>query len=260
MIRPDMCVLKTDGSNCDVEMMYALEVSGGNPEIVHINQLRSGEKHLSSFGGLALPGGFSYGDDVASGKVLAVEMTSFLADQLLEFNEAEKPTIGVCNGFQILTKTGLLPKQNIGSQTVTLTDNESGRFECRWIELEIGKSVCKFIQAENFKSNTIPMQIAHGEGKFIASEYDIKKLKDNKQIVLSYANLDHSVPVEYPNNPNGSIDNIAGICDQSGLILGLMPHPERSFSSFHPHRKRTELAVDAAKFIFQNLVAYAKES
>src|SRR5665213_2414475 len=186
MSNPEVCVLKTDGINCDEEMANAFRVAGGEPEVVHVNQLRSGDRRLNQYGVLAIPGGFSYGDDIASGKVLATELTSYLSDQLQVFVDEGKPIIGVCNGFQVLVRTGLLPNRNLGEQRVTLADNEVGRFECRWIDLVVGQSACKFVRPEDFSELPIPMQTAHGEGRFFGSEDDIHKLKENRQVVFSY--------------------------------------------------------------------------
>lgn len=250
---PGVCVLKTDGINCDMEMGHAFEVAGGDPEIVHINQLRSGERRLDDFGILAIPGGFSYGDDISSGKVLANELTSYLSDQLQGFIDKERPVLGVCNGFQVLVRTGLLPNRSLGEQQVTLTQNESGRFECRWVDLSLGKSACKFLQPEQLDAAlphvTIPMQVAHGEGRLFAEGESLDNLRNSDQVVFRYTP---------GNNPNGSVDNIAGICDTSGLVLGMMPHPERSITAFHPHRIRTDIARNAANLIFSNITSYAK--
>lgn len=260
MKAPEVCVLKTDGINCDAEMAHAFEVAGARPEVVHVNQLRSDNRRLSQYGVLAIPGGFSYGDDIASGKVLAIELTSFLSDQLRGFVGDGKPILGVCNGDQVLARTGLLPDGKLGPQQITLAENTSGRFECRWIDLSVGESACKFVRPEDFAQQPIPMQVAHGEGRFFGSDEDIRRLIRNGQVVFRYANPDLSEPVEYPANPNGSLDNIAGICDPSGLILGMMPHPERSVAAFHPDRKRTGLAQNAANTIFSNIVQYARAS
>lgn len=255
-MNPEVCVLKTDGVNCDEEMSHAFGVAGGTPETVHINQLRSGERRLRDFSILAIPGGFSYGDDIASGKVLANELTSFLSDQLQEFVNQEKPILGVCNGFQVLVRTGLLPNGTVGEQQVTLAENEIGRFDCRWVELAVGRSVCRFAQLEDFSAESIPMQIAHGEGRFLGSDTMLCHLKERGQVVFRYTDSRYVTP---PYNPNGSLDDIAGICDPKGLVLGMMPHPERSIESFHPHRIRTGVARSAARIIFTNIVSYAKE-
>lgn len=260
MTNPEVCVLKTDGINCDMEMSYALEAAGSNPEVVHINQLRNGERRLDDFGILAIPGGFSYGDDIASGKVLANELTSYLSEQLQEFVDKDKPVLGVCNGFQVLVRTGLLPGRTLGGQQATLADNEIGRFECRWIDLQVGRSVCRLLQPEDFEDQPIPMQTAHGEGRFFADQATITKLRANGQIVFRYASADGSGANGFPANPNGALEDIAGICDPTGTILGMMPHPERSIAAYHPDRSRTDIARMAANTIFSNIVRFAKES
>ncbi len=259
MSNPKVCILKTDGINCDMEMSHAFEVAGADSDIVHVNQLRSGEKRLSDYSILAIPGGFSYGDDIASGKVLASELTSYLSDQLKQFAGEGKPILGVCNGFQVLVRTGLLPNRTIGEQQATLAENDIGRFECRWINLSVCQSACKFVRPEDFPVQPVPMQIAHGEGKFVASANDLRRMNENGQVVFRYTSSDMQEPDGYPDNPNGSLQNIAGICDASGLVLGMMPHPERSVEAFHPHRVLTGPARDAANVLFKGIVQYARE-
>lgn len=258
MASPEVCVLKTDGINCDMEMAYVFEAAGGSPETVHINQLRSGERSLGDYSALAIPGGFSYGDDIASGKVLATELTSYLSDQLQDFIDKDKPVIGVCNGFQVLVRTGLLPNRSLGKQQATLADNEIGRFECRWIDLAVGQSACRFVKPEDFNEQAIPMQTAHGEGRFFADHATINSLNVNGQVVFRYVSPDGSPAEGFPANPNGALDDIAGVCDPTGTVLGMMPHPERSISAFHPHRARTAVARAAAAGIFTNIVNYAR--
>jgi phosphoribosylformylglycinamidine synthase I len=259
MSNPEVCVLKTDGINCDMEMSHAFESAGARSDLVHVNQLRSAEKRLADYSILAIPGGFSYGDDIASGKVLANELTSYLSDQLQDFTDKNKPVLGVCNGFQVLVKTGLLPNRTIGEQQATLAENEIGRFECRWVNLAVGQSACRFVKPEDFPEQPIPMQIAHGEGRFFASNDNICSMNNNGQVVFRYTTPALESPSGYPDNPNGAVDNIAGICDPSGLVLGMMPHPERSVEAFHPHRARTEVARGAANLLFKNIVQYSKE-
>lgn|SRR3990167_7995664 len=258
MIKPEVCVLKTDGINCDEEMANAFHVAGAEPELVHVNQLRGGERHLGRYSILAIPGGFSYGDDIASGKVLASELTSYLSDQLQEFVDSGKPVLGVCNGFQVLVRTGLLPDRTIGEQRVTLASNEAGRFECRWIDLAVGQSACRFVHPEDFAERPIPMQTAHGEGRFLADQATIDSLKANGQVVFRYVSPDGRSANGFPANPNGALDDIAGVCDPTGTVLGMMPHPERSIAAFHPHRVKTAVARASATGIFTNIVNYAR--
>jgi phosphoribosylformylglycinamidine synthase subunit PurQ / glutaminase len=259
MSSPNACILKTDGVNCDEETAYAFEVAGASPELVHINELRNGEKQLKNYGALALPGGFSYGDDIASGKVLANELVSFLSDQMQTFVEDGRPIIGICNGFQVLARTGLLPHAELGNQTITLATNDSGRFECRWVELTTPPSKSKFIKPDNFAGITAPMQVAHAEGKLVASKGQITRLAANRQVVFEYATPAGTPTDSYPGNPNGSMGNIAGLTDASGLILGMMPHPERSIAAFHPDRTRTDAARQAGGVIFKNIVQYTRD-
>lgn len=259
MSNPEVCVIKTDGVNCDEETVHAFEVAGGAPELVHVNQLRTGEKRLKDFAGLALAGGFSYGDDIASGKVLATELTSYLSEQLQEFVDDGKPVIGICNGFQVLARTGLLPDAELGNQEMTLANNDSGHFECRWVDLAAPASVSRFVRPEEFESASIPMQVAHAEGKLTAPSYTITKLAASRQIVFQYSTRMSTPTDTYPGNPNGSMGNIAGITDPSGLILGMMPHPERSIEAFHPDRSRTAGAKHAGELIFNNIIAYARD-
>src|SRR3982751_4361919 len=136
MTSPEICVIKTDGINCEVELQNALNVSGGRAEIVHVNQIRERNKSLRDYAGLAIPGGFSYGDDIASGVVLSNELTAFLKEELQTFVEDKKPVIGICNGFQVLVRTGLLPDKKMGRQSTSLTQNNVGYFINRWVDLE----------------------------------------------------------------------------------------------------------------------------
>jgi phosphoribosylformylglycinamidine synthase I len=247
MKSPDICILKTDGINCEVELDNALKVAGGAPEIVHINKIAEGSRRLEDYAALALPGGFSYGDGIASGVVLANEMNARLEDQLHEFRDAEKPVIGICNGFQVLARMGLLPKRELGEQSVSLTLNSSGHFQNYWVDLRVMDNICKFTPPESF-DELITMQEANGEGRFVAREETADELTANGQVVF-----------KYKRNTNGSMADIAGICDPTGTILGMMPHPERSVASMHPDRSRTQAARAAAAVIFENFVNYARE-
>ena len=248
MSQPEICVLKTDGTNCDQEMAFAFEVAGAKPDIVHVNEIRSGEKSLADYAGLGLPGGFSYGDDIASGAVLANELTAYLGEELQGLIDDKKPVIGVCNGFQVLTRTGLLPNRTLGEQQATLAHNQTGRFVCKWANLRAQDSVCVFAPQDEFETELLPMQGAHGEGRFTAQPAVLDELQRRKQIVFTY-----------DDNTNGSSLDIAGICDPSGVVLGMMPHPERSAGAFHPDRSLTEAARSVGAVIFNNFVKYAKE-
>ncbi len=233
MSKPKVCVLRTAGTNCDEETAFAFSKAGALAELVHINKLIEQKKHLADYQILAIPGGFTYGDDIAAGKILANELRYKLIDQIKIFIQEGKLIIGICNGFQVLVKSGLLPGNSDLRQEASLIINDSAKFEDRWVYL---KSTVKCIWTKNL-SEIIYLPVAHGEGKFIAKdELVLQRLKDNGQIVFQYCDEKGGL-AGYPENPNGSEDNIAGICDESGRILGLMPHPERHIEvSQHPRR------------------------
>ena len=257
-------VLRTAGTNCDCETSHAFSAVGAEVDCSHINTLLSKEKKLSDYHILALPGGFTYGDDIAAGKVLANELRLKLGEDIKKFIADGKLIIGICNGFQVLVKAGFLPGITLGktsdfTQNVTLMLNDSGKFEDRWTYLKSSdnciwtKGICDIVY----------FPVAHGEGKFMPmDDHVLRKLKDNKQIVFRYCTESGEKPV-YPDNPNGSADDIAGITDKTGRILGLMPHPERHFI-FEHHPRWTRLSKkseygDGAK-IFKNGIEYIKKN
>ena len=260
-------ILRTAGTNCDAETAFAFKSCGANVDLVHINELLKGEKRLSDYHILAIPGGFTYGDDIESGRILANELRLKLGRELCQFMMDGKLIIGICNGFQVLVKAGVLPgtlsdeeqeKQDY-RQRATLTNNDSGKFEDRWTHLKVeGKSVW----TEGL-GRILYFPVAHAEGKFIPKGTEVlNHLKQNGQIAFRYCAPDGKDP-QYPENPNGSVDHIAGITDKTGRILGLMPHPERHFLFVqHPFWTRLEKKGkfgDGAK-IFENGVHYAEKN
>jgi phosphoribosylformylglycinamidine synthase len=252
---PKVCVLRTDGTNCDIETYYAFEKAGAQCRMVHVNQLRAGEEKLAGFQILALPGGFSYGDDVHSGKILAVELTSFLKESLHEFVNSGKPVLGICNGFQVLVRTGLLPDRQLGDIRCALISNDSGRFECRWITLKVEDSPSIFTRG--LAGRTMSVQVAHGEGKFYTGHDLLDSLESAGQVVFRYAGPDGRPTMAYPCNPNGSLNAIAGVCDRTGLVMGMMPHPERFVDFYqHPDWRRHQFAEPHGLPIFTNAVKY----
>ena len=216
-------ILRTAGTNCDQEADFAFRLAGAQTAKLHINELRDNPGRLSEFSILAIPGGFSYGDDLGAGTVMASEMVTLLRPVLEEFIESGKLIIGICNGFQVLVKSGLLPALNRWEQQATLTINDSNKFEDRWTHLKAPRSRCPLLEEGEF----IYLPVAHAEGKFVPADDDVlQRLKADGQIVLRYTDADGE-PSGYPWNPNGSTDNIAAVCDPTGRVLGMMPHPER---------------------------------
>lgn len=256
-MRPKVCILRTDGTNCDIETLYAVEKAGAQGQLVHINQLRSGMENLLDYQMLVIPGGFTYGDDVHSGKILAVELISFLKEQMLEFVSQGKPILGICNGFQVLVRTGLLPKGRPGDISVTLMSNDSGRFECRWVNMRVEKSNCIFTRG--MEGSIVSYQAAHGEGKFYTDRDTLEFLENSSQVVFRYCTADGEPTSLYPANPNGSLNAIAGICDPTGKIMGLMPHPERFIEPYHHPNWRRQSIKPQGLAIFENAVKYAQQ-
>lgn len=259
MKKVKVIILRTAGTNCDYETDYAFKLAGAETELVHVNRLIRGEKHLSEYSILAIPGGFSYGDDVSAGILLANELKYKLNEQLEEFVSAKKLIIGICNGFQVLVKSGLLRGengQNTHQQNVTLGMNDSGKFECRWVYLETEESPCIFTKG---LKERIYLPVAHAEGKFMADEETLNCIEKNGQVVFRYVD-EKGKTTGYPGNPNGSLNDIAGICDNSGRIFGMMPHPERYVNRYnHPRWTRKDLPEEGDGLaIFKNAVEYVK--
>lgn len=261
MTSPKVCVLRTAGTNCDKETAFSFSKVGALPELVHINKLTSDNKHLHNYDILALPGGFSYGDDIAAGKILANELRFKLGDELRKFVAEGKLIIGICNGFQIMVKAGLLPGNKEMKQEVSLIINDSGKFEDRWVYLRTKDKVLstkKCIWTKDLPE-IIYLPVAHGEGKFVAQDKKtIEKLKNNGQVVFQYCDSKGRL-AGYPHCPNGSADNIAGICDETGRVFGLMPHPERHISIRQHPRWSGEKEGDGLQ-IFRNGVDYVKRN
>ncbi len=256
MAKVKVLVLRAAGSNCDLETQFAFQAVGAQADLVHINRLLEGSVRLKEYQVLTIPGGFTYGDDISAGKVLANQLRMKLADQLTEFHAGGKLILGICNGFQVLVKAGLLPELDLNSgQQVTLTANDSGRFEDRWVHLRVNQTPCVFTQNAGEK---VYFPVAHAEGKFVVKDETVlQRLKERKQIVFQYVNADGGKP-SYPMNPNGSVEDIAGICDPTGRILGLMPHPERHLDpTNHPQWMRKGMAAEGdGVAVFRNAVAY----
>ncbi|MCK5542635.1 MAG: phosphoribosylformylglycinamidine synthase subunit PurQ [Desulfobacterales bacterium] len=227
-------VLTGFGLNCDVETAFALELAGAEPHRVHINSLINGKIDLDDFQILALGGGFSWGDDHGAGVIQALKFSNHIGDKFLSFIEKDRLVIGICNGFQTLVNLGLLPgfDNNYKDRLVSITWNDCGNFRDQWVHLSFNKnSACVFTKDIDMAD----YPVRHGEGKFIADQGIIDKLLLNNQVVLQYSDKDGTLANnKFPLNPNGSIADIAGICDPTGRIFGLMPHPE-AYNHFTNH-------------------------
>ena len=257
MLKPKVCVLRTAGTNCDQETAAAFTLAGASAELVHINNLVSGKNTLDNFSILALPGGFSYGDDIASGKIFANQLRFKLVDSLRKFIADGKLIIGICNGFQILVKSGILPGGTQLNQTASLIINDSGKFESRWVYLKSSSSNCVWTKG---LEKIVYLPVAHGEGKFVVSDKQLlNQLQKNNQIVFQYSDASGRV-TGYPDNPNGSINNIAGISDETGRVFGLMPHPERYIcAAQHPRKDQLKNTADGLEII-KNGVNFIKKN
>lgn len=234
-MRPKAVVVKADGTNCEVETAHAVRLAGGEAEIVPMNVLRQGDRRLADYDLLVLPGGFSYGDDVSSGKILAVELMTFLADELGAFVAAGRPVVGICNGFQVLVRTGLLPFGTLGAPSATLGQNASGRYECRWVNLcvEARSPIADGL------GDSLYLPLAHGEGRLHAPADTLRRVEAEGLVALRYTDGAGNPTQSYPDNPNGASHAIAGLTDPTGRIFGLMPHPERYTSPIqHPDRSQ----------------------
>jgi phosphoribosylformylglycinamidine synthase len=257
MPQPRVLILRAPGANCDLETQAAFELAGAKAERIHINRLREDAGLLQQYQVLVVPGGFTYGDDVAAGKILAMQLSHFLADALHQFRAADKLVLGICNGFQVLLKAGLLLQPDEEGPLATLTHNTCGRFEDRWIHLAVKPGKCPFLK----DIDKLYLPVAHGEGNFRAREqWLLPGLEQTGQVVLRYVDAAGQAGA-YPINPNGSQGEVAGICDPSGRVLGLMPHPERHIlPTQHPQWTRRGLAAEGEGLkLFRNAVEYFKK-
>ena len=258
-MKPKALVLQAHGSNRDFDVMDALTLAGADPTGIPLNELRIAARNASfrNFDLLIVPGGFSYADALGAGKLLALDLASYFADEISAFVESGKPVIGICNGFQALVKSGILPDHENNNQA-TLTFNQQGHFECRWVDLKPVSQKCIWTKD---LSESITCPIAHGEGNFQTTEqFPLSSFIEQDQIALTYIHADgSSANGEYPINPNGSVLDIAGICNPQGNVLGLMPHPENHIHVWqHPRHTRGEHGGSGLK-LFENGVQYASQ-
>lgn len=254
MVNVKVLMLQAPGTNCDVETGFAFEQAGAQVEPAHINELLRGEKSLAAHHILVMPGGFTYGDDVSAGKILANEVRLKLGEGVRRFVEDGGLVLGICNGFQVMVKAGILLRTPDGGPSpLSLAGNDSGRFECRWVHMSVnGESPCVFTRG----MTGMYLPVAHGEGKLVAAPGTLEGLN----VVLQYADEHGDVRAGYPHNPNGSTNNIAGVCDDSGRVFALMPHPERFVRwTQHPRWTREPRRECGDGFhIFRNAVEWVR--
>jgi phosphoribosylformylglycinamidine synthase I len=254
MNKVKVLMLRAPGTNRDVDTRIAFEQCAAEVDSALVTELFRREKRLAEYHVAVIPGGFTYGDDISAGRIMANEIRLRLGEDINKFVADGRLVLGICNGFQVLVKTGILPGINGKSaQPVTLTNNDSGRFECRWVYLKVNeKSPCVF--TKGIKRMYVP--VAHGEGKLVAEADVANKLN----IVVQYVDEKGNTGAGYPHNPNGSINDIAGICDATGRVFGLMPHPEDFIRpTQHPRWMReTPRKSDYGLQVFQNAVGWAK--
>jgi phosphoribosylformylglycinamidine synthase I len=260
MVKVKAIVFRAAGINCDLETQYALELAGAKAERVHINRIIEDKNILDQFHILVFPGGFSYGDDVAAGKILANQVVHHLSVLIQKFIDDGKLIIGICNGFQVLVKAGFLPGDDAAKQqkAVTITYNDSGKFEDRWTYLAPQTKKCVFVEPDR----QIYLPVAHGEGKVVTDNVTtLERLKSEGHIAFKYVD-ENGKEGGYPINPNGSVDSIAGLTDTTGRVLGLMPHPERFVRpTQHPHWSRLKNGQRGdGMSIFTNAVRFVQEN
>jgi phosphoribosylformylglycinamidine synthase I len=259
MKTPKVLILRTAGTNCDLETAMAFKMAGGAPELVHIEELKSRRVSIFDYAVVAIPGGFSYGDDIAAGRILANEIKGQVKD-LRAFVRSGRPVIGICNGFQVLVKAGLLPQTPAGDQTASLTFNDSDRFETRWVRLRIN------LQSGSLFTKGLPeiieLPVAHAEGKFVVkSPKVLEQLKKSRAIIMQYVNEEGKFS-GFPYNPNGSLFNIAAVTNPEGNCLGMMPHPERYLTRYHhPNWTRQTFTKEGVGLdIFRNAVNHVSQN
>ena len=263
MALPRVLILRAPGTNCDQETAFAFGQAGAQAETLHVNRLLENPRQFAEYQILCIPGGFSYGDDLGAGRILASQMRGHLASELEQFKAEGKLILGICNGFQVLVHSGvLLVNQPSGrgqssSPPATLTRNDCGHFEDRWVQLQVSSDKCVFFSG----IERMYLPVAHAEGKFVPRDASVlAQLRSAGQIALRYQSLDAKglAAGRYPDNPNGAVDDVAAVCDETGRVCGLMPHPERYIDrTQHPRWTRGEASDPGDGLrVFRNAVAY----
>lgn len=256
-MNPRVIIVRAAGINRDADAARAVTMAGGTPDIVHIGRLVDGSVSLRDYAMLIVPGGFSYGDHLGAGAMLATDIVHRLGDQVRRFVEDGRAVLGICNGFQVLVKSGLLPGAAVGTRTASLTHNASGTFECRWVRLAASPSRSIFTQGID---SPIEVPVAHGEGRFVMqNNAELDALAANGQVAFRYVDAAGTPTEAYPANPNGSYQGIAAVCDASGRIMGMMPHPENALTPWqHPRWTREQRDHGDGLAIFANGIGWVK--
>ncbi len=256
---PRILVLRAAGINCDHETAAAVTLAGGCAELIHVNRLAERSVDLSKYAGLIIPGGFSYGDHLGAGKLLAVDLVHRLGSALERFIADGHPVLGICNGFQVLVKAGLLGLEDgpQREQAITLTTNQSGHYECRWVRLAPLAGQQSIFLRDITEPFALP--VGHGEGRLVGDVASLTRLEQQGQVALRYVDRAGQPTLLYPDNPNGAAGAIAGISNRRGTVLGLMPHPDRAFlPQLHPDWVRNKQRSQGDGLpIFRNMVQYA---
>jgi len=237
-------ILYAPGTNCHEETAAALERAGGRSELVLLHDLAEGGVRLDRYQAMIVPGGFAYGDHLGAGRVFATMLVAELRDQLTALLDAGKPVLGICNGFQVLTEAGILPGRSPGCRAIALVENNSARFEDRMIRIAAATGEASPWLA-GLGGRVLRMPSAHAEGRMLAGQ---RGSEDGMRVAFRYCTAEGLPTDEYPSNPSGSPEGVAGIADRTGMVLGLMPHPERASLAVHESRDGLEL--------FKNLVRW----
>lgn len=243
MSRAVTAILYAPGTNCHQETAAAIELAGGTSEVVLLRDLMDGRKTLGDYQAAVIPGGFSYGDHLGAGRIYGTMLVAKLRDQLVKFLDAKKPLMGICNGFQVLAEAGILPGRTPGKRGMALLENQSARFEDRKIRLVVSPE--KTLWTDSLNGEVLAMPTAHGEGRPLFCE---TLGSHAPRVAFRFADAGGNPTTKYPENPNGAPGSVAGITDETGMVLGLMPHPERASLSAH-------YSQDGLK-IFANLVRW----